>query len=68
MDILKNILRETCKFVEPHCNTERYWNLPLVYLTKMLNNYYTTVENKNKLPHFIYKMEGGTFAGYHKGK
>ena len=35
-------LRETHKFLEPHCKTERYRNSPLVYLTRVLNNYFST--------------------------
>ena len=35
-------LRETRKLIEPKCYTERYKNSPLVYLTKLLNTYYST--------------------------
>ena len=32
-------LRETRKFLEPLCHKERYFNSPLVYLERLLNNY-----------------------------
>ena len=35
-------LREIPKFVEPLCVTERYRNSPLVYLTRILNDHYST--------------------------
>ena len=39
--------RETLKFIEPHCHLERTRKSPLVYLTRLLNNYYSTKNSTN---------------------
>ena len=35
-------VRELRHFVEPQCDTDRYLNSPLVYLTRILNEYFST--------------------------
>ena len=35
-------VRELRRFVEPKCDTERYRKSPLVYLTRLLNEYFST--------------------------
>ena len=36
-----NYLRETRKLLEPQCQTDRYRNSPKVYLTRILNEYFS---------------------------
>ena len=43
-------LRNIKSFETPHCNSTRYFNSPIPYLTRLLNQYFKTTQHKLKIP------------------
>ena len=41
-------LRNIVSFETPHCNSTRYFNSPIPYLTRLLNQYFKTTQHKTQ--------------------